>query len=685
MDNVFIKVLQYISVNFLLFFSWYVLLYKRRGVLLYADRLIGTLLLGLAQIISTQLVLGLLFKNLFAAPLFLFNISLSFLVLLSALIPGKTGNPAGKAFFMDILCEIKDEIVYFLGIIKKDIILLCIFSLFLISVGWLIFLGYLFPSYTWDALWYHLPIVGYTIQSGAIQENPSPFLIDLFINIFPKNIELFFIWNTIFLRSDIITDLSQLFFTITGVLAVYSISVKLGLKAEKALYSSFLFFFAPVIILQSITNYVDIAVSVLFIVAVNFIMYAGPDEFSGSQAGLVRRRGIRIPVLLAGFSAGILMGSKGSGPLFVLVLSGMFLAMECIKHFNFFNLMPSVHKEFSVKESLIRYFFCFISPVILMGGYWYIKNWVVYGNPVYPIEISFFDITIFKGLYKGIIDPVPLVLQEMYPLQRLFHVWLEKVEYYLYDSRLSGFGPVWFILLLPSIAAAIAFSIKTKKYNFLYISAIFIVTFILYPRNWYTRYVIFMIAFGSVSFGLTLDYFKQRQSGLKIIALLLVMYTFFTVHSPCIMPDKIKEFISLPAEERIIGRHAPFNIDLQARQEYGMWIWLSKNMADGETLAYTFEPLFMSPLWNSSFSNRVLYIKSENYNEWMKNLRDNNVTHVLIKQNSMEDKWIKKVQRLIYDSPSWLGVSENISGRFKVVYSDENYKILSVQPNSGEI
>ena len=106
------------------------------------------------------------------------------------------------SFLKAILSEFKEKTIWFFNIIKSDVVLLCISSLFFISLCWIIFLGYLFPSYTWDALWYHLPIVGYIVQSGVIQENPTPSMIDLFINIFPKNIELFFVWNTIFLNSS---------------------------------------------------------------------------------------------------------------------------------------------------------------------------------------------------------------------------------------------------------------------------------------------------------------------------------------------------------------------------------------------------------------------------------------------------------------------------------------------------
>jgi len=375
MDSSLLNVAEYIVANLFLFSSWYILLFKKKHYLSFADRLIGTFILGLTQIIFTEMLLGVLFKNLFATPLFLFNVSISSVVLVMAITPGryKASSPAKlknikSPLLRNILYEFKDETIGILRIIKKDKIVFWIFNLFFISVCWMGFLGYLFPSYTWDALWYHLPIVGYIMQSGAIQENPTPSTIALFTNIFPKNIELFFVWNTIFLKSDVIIDLSQLLFTIAGVFSIYSIAIKLGLKEKYALYSSFLFFFTPVVILQSTTNYVDIAVSVLFLVAINFLMYDNPENFSSSKAGLMHLKERKIPILLAGLTTGILLGSKGSGPLFVVILSAIVIIQEFIRRANPFNIISSEYKKYSISESFIPYVIYFIAPAFLIGG-----------------------------------------------------------------------------------------------------------------------------------------------------------------------------------------------------------------------------------------------------------------------------------------------------------------------------
>jgi len=314
-------------------------------------------------------------------------------------------------------------------------------------------------------------------------------------------------------------------------------------------------------------------------------------------------------------------------------------------------------------------------PVLLLGGYWNIKNWVVYGNPLYPVEISFSNHIVFKGLIGGIIEPMPGVLERLSPLSRLIYTWMERVEYYFYDSRLSGFGPIWFILLLPSVLIAIPYTFKKRNFNFLLISTILLIIFSIYPRNWNARYVIFILSFGCLSFGMTLDYFETRQNIIKFITMLLIIYTSVTANSPCIMPSQVKRFLDLPVKERTIARHAPFNIDLYARQEYGLWIWISNNILEGDVLAYTFEPLFAGPLWNSSFSNKVVFVKSENYKQWIEELKNQKTTYVLIRTMSPEDEWIEEEKHIVQRFPGWLSIPE----RFKVVYSDENYKMLKLK------
>jgi hypothetical protein len=664
-----LNILAYIVINLLLFSSWYIALYRKKECLLFADRLIGAFILGLTQIIATSMVLGVVFEKLFSDSLFILNLLISLCILVPLFMTGK---------YKGALIEIRDESTRFFRIILGDRALLCIFSLFVISLLWLIALGYLFPSYSWDALYYHLPIVGQILQSGAIQENPTPSFIQQYMNLFSKNINLFFLWNIIFLKHDLIVDLTQLFFTLAGTLSVYSMAVKIGVKEKYAIYSSLLFFFTPVLILQSTANYVDGAVSMLFLIALNFLVYDGLEVFPSTK-GLARSLNeSKIPVLLSGLAAGILLGSKPTGPLFIIIMSGAIVIQEIVIKRKSLSRMPEGNK-YELRKGMQIYLVYFLIPVLLTGGYWYMRNWLFYGNPVYYMDISLFGTTLLKGLKSDWVEPAPQVIDNLNYLTSLFYVWLERVGYYMYDSRLSGFGSIWFILFIPSILFTLIHAVITKKYNLLFISSILLVTFFLHPRNWTTRYVVFIVGLGALSFSYAFDYFSRRESTLRIIALLCAGYAFITINSPCIMPGKIKEFLSLPVHERTLSRLKPFNIDLKVRDEYGYWMWIDNNLSRGDILAYAFEsfeldtnrPFFTAPLWNREYSSKVVYLKSDTYKDWLQELENNSATYVLVKKGSIEDAWIEKERRLYY-SLSWMG---SVPERFKIVYDDEKYKI----------
>ena len=675
------NIVSYIIINLLLFTSWYSFFFRYKEFLSFIDRIISTFILGLTQIIVTEMLLGVVFKKLYAAQLLLINIFLSSAVLIYAVSACRKQSDSScinyiKSLFVNIFKEISEKAVWFMTVIKNDLILLLIFIIFSISVCWIIFSGYLFPSYTWDALWYHLPIAGYIMQNGAIYEVPSNSFIEQFINIFPKNIELLFIWNIIFLDNDIVADLSQLLFTIAGVFTIYSIAVKMKINKKYAIYSSLLFFFTPIIILQSSTNYVDVAVSVLFLTAINFLMSDMPcrDGFETcSYEGDAGRKCFQkrnITTIMTGLTAGILLGSKGSGPLFVGILSAAVIIREFICRYRSSGPEKVTAITIAIK-SFTFYLIFFLIPVILIGGYWYIKNWIIYGNPVYPMEISFLNNTIFKGLYQGIVEPAPEIINKLNAVTRPLYVWLEKVEYYLYDSRLGGLGPIWFILFLPSIVFSFVYALIKRNCRFIVLLIILTAAFLMHPRNWNPRYVIFIVGLGAISFGLVSDYFQERKNAFRIIAFLLAGYTFLISNSPCVTPKQIKKFMQFSVNERTIAIHAPFNIDLHARQEYGYWIWISRNISRGETLSYTFEPLFLSPLWNSAFSNKIVYIKSDDYKQWLKKLGENKVTYVLIRKNSEEDKWIENERRI----DSAIGWMAALKEKFKIMYTDDNYKI----------
>ncbi|MBL7049274.1 MAG: hypothetical protein ISR96_07160 [Nitrospira sp.] len=650
--------LIHITVNIALFLSWHIVLYLKRAEISFADRLIAVFILGLLQVLITEMLLGLVFKALFAGPLFLLNISISSIVMFYVRFRHSDG-PALIPALKELLQKSRKVVI----MMREDILLMLLLSVFVLTGLWIVFTGWLFPGYAWDALWYHMPIAGQILQSGAIEEGQLNSFIDMVVNTMPKNMSLFFLWNIIFLQNDVIVDLTQFAFTLAGVLVIYSIALKCGIRQAPALFSAPLFMFVPVVILQSSTNYVDIAVAVLFLIALNFLLYKEPHKKDLKRAEIAP-----LPVFIAGSAMGILLGSKASGLIFFAV-SIMLIFVQVL-----IMLYKSENRQADILDAVRLYGLYFLVPVMVAGGFWFVKNWVIYGNPLTPIELRVSDITLFKGLIKGIIDPAPSAIENLTPLGRLIHVWLERVEYYLYDSRLSGFGPLWFILYLPCIALAIVRAVKKDQYNFLFVSSAILFIYLFYPSNWYSRYVIFVVALGPLAFGLVLHYFWRQENVLKIFALFLAIYTAAFSNSPAVTPAKVREFMDRPFSERLLAWQAPFNIDIHARKDYGLWIWITRNIKTGDSIAYAYDPLFLAPLWNSSYSNRIVRVRAEGYKEWQAMLKQEDAGYVIMEKGSIEERWIMKENSAL-DAMKWMG-----SGRekFENVYSDDNYIVMKL-------
>ncbi len=679
-------IIKYISVNLLLFFSWHVLLFRNKSLLSFSSRLLGVFVISLAQIIITEMVLGVILKQLYAMPLFALNISISLAVLVISVMNLPTGpentlvakmNKRLRIVLADVLKEISDKTLRFLNILKSDRIVLTIFILFFMKLCYLLFAGYLFPSYSWDALLYHLPTVGFILQSGAIEQLPYSSLIYTFINVFPKNIDLLFLWNVIFLKSDMIVDLSQLPFTIAGMIGVYGIGRGVGIKEKHALFSALLFFFAPVIILQSTANYVDISVTALFLIALNYLLDSNRRYVLMSHNSGALCLKYNFTLLLSGITTGLLLGSKGSGPLFVIALSILYFIIEGGSCFYSGNNPAAAEIKDPVKHKRVisRYALYFILPVFLLGSYWYINNWIFYGNPVYPFIVKLFGTTLFKGSFSEFLYAGPDILRELSPMKKTIYVWLERIEYYYYASDLSGLGPLWFILFIPSILLSITISIFKRKYNYLIIAIAITLIFLVYPNNWFTRYVIFIFALGCIAFGIVEQFFEKRRRILNYIALTIVFYTFLTANSPTITPQKMDEFIRLPVKERSLANLEARVLNITQQKNYGLWSWIRTNVSKDDTLAYTFTPEILAPLWNNTFSNNIIFIKEGTFRDFFSKLETNSVDYVvvLLRPRSIEHMWLARLKEM-KDVPKWSPVSR----KFKLQYYDTNYAVFRI-------
>ncbi|MCX5713529.1 MAG: hypothetical protein NT033_01685, partial [Candidatus Omnitrophica bacterium] len=210
------------------------------------DSWIFCFLLYLAQIVSTELMLGI------EARLFLLNL----LILNSAIL-----------FAVWMITRKRQSNIFehdnFLKIITADRSLLFVLSVLLgfalVEIG----INLVNPPFGWDSLNYHFTFPVEWLKNGnlnipiTINDDPSP-------TYYPINGSLFFLWLMLPFRSVFFADLGQAPFFFLSLLLAFSIARKMGVSKELSYLAACLFVLIPNFFKQLQIGYVDLMVAALF-------------------------------------------------------------------------------------------------------------------------------------------------------------------------------------------------------------------------------------------------------------------------------------------------------------------------------------------------------------------------------------------------------------------------------------
>jgi hypothetical protein len=633
--------LEYISITIYIFLVLYYFLTKRYSKSYsFVDRLLAAFVFGISQILITEIVLGFALQ-LVSLNLFLLNLGISTLILVLA---GISRQEISRQ-----LKEIREKIAALFTTLLRHKILALLFILCVIQVAWWSFQVYLFPPYTWDALWFHLPKVAYAVQSGGIEIFPVG---DAWVNTYPYNSELLSVWNVIYLGNDILINGTQIAFALCAVIAIYGIARKVGVKPHNALYAM-IFLFVPIVIQQVTTSYTDIIISSLLIVAVNF---------------LLARDKPKVNLLIIGATIGIILGSKYLFILPSLLISLILLLLilwEVKRENNTKNYLSILfHKRFLGDIGL------YLVPVLFLGGVWYIRNLILFGNPVAPITVTIFGQTLFAGprIYTDLVHDTKVLVH----IPTLINVWLERVgisywnePYYSYVSGRGGFGPMFPILLLPGIVLSIIFACKRRARRYLLISVIFILAFLVVPLDWWSRYTMFFCGFGILSFTVIMEY-SEKPKTIALITLPVIILTLMlgTVHF-FYTPGNVSDFINRPLSERqspdFLALHWP-SYTTEMYQE----LWREP----GDTILYTDAPHNWNyALWNSDFSNNVIRIPRfyKDYETFIDYIQEFGKSQIVTTDGT-------EIIRYYRDHPS----------EFQVIHQQDNWWVISYTGDNND-
>lgn len=229
----------------------------------------------------------------------------------------------------------------------------------------------------YDSIAYHLPFVSKWLQTGTLN--------DLYysafagpISYYPSNYELLDLWTFLPFKNDFFANLINFPLFAILVIVIWRILRNFGIGKNTALISMAIPFYMPIFLHQAGLPLVDLFFVLLFAISIFFLQ----------EISLHREKDKNYSdFFLFGLSIGLFIGTKYLGLVYgaplILLLAGI-----------------AFYQAKNKKIKLSKAGFITIVGILFTGSFFYIRNWIDSGNPLFPVDLNLFGLKILDG-YKG--------------------------------------------------------------------------------------------------------------------------------------------------------------------------------------------------------------------------------------------------------------------------------------------
>jgi len=311
-------------------------------------------------------------------------------------------------------------------------------------------LAYILPDAENDGLWYHNPTIHFWALKGRIHwivVDSEPFwndLIDYAWNGYPKGVELI---GFLFLRALRINRLLNginLMLIPLGCLGIAALARLWGAGRCFSILAGTLFLFVPNVINHAVNLYIDAGVASFYIALFAMLAYTIRELEIGQYPTKL------LPAL--GCALGLSISAKGTSAV-------LFFAVPALLGVYWIRAAGKGRSE----RLKWRWGIIFIGIVMVIaigvGGYWYIRNYIHTGTPLYPIGLRLGGRTIFPGVKIPFQFPPPNtpVNKDWPQVFRVIYSWLDNPDDWRsalteVSHNSGGIGLLWLFGCLPSIA-----------------------------------------------------------------------------------------------------------------------------------------------------------------------------------------------------------------------------------------
>ncbi len=310
-----------------------------------------------------------------------------------------------------------------------------------------------------DALSYHLTKVAEWVQAGGFTREMGP---DTHAS-FPAGFELIETWWVVFLHHDVLIEMAGVEFIVVAFAGTWELARRLGVSTRWSYLASILYTTSPGLQLASISCMNDGAVAALVV----------------SSAVLVLSRAS--PSILLG-AAGLGLGVK---PTFGYALPGFLVLWWFVRR----DPRPAApHRKAAL---------CFCALGLALGAFWYARNAVWYGNPIFPVERS--GLIGGTGKLRIQVGPKP-----MSGVENLLSLVDERISDHVvpYNTlllHLSGWGAAAFACGLISLVHEVRSERAVRHAALGFLASLLCVLLLVHHDPWFTRFILFFPAILSVA------------------------------------------------------------------------------------------------------------------------------------------------------------------------------------------
>jgi hypothetical protein len=190
---------------------------------------------------------------------------------------------------------------------------------------------------------------------------------------FPANGDVWFTWLMVAWGGDRLARIGQAPFLLLAAVAVFRSGRMLGASRNSALVATCWFLTSTPLLIFSYEANVDTIFVAFYMIAVFFFLL--DFQAAAGTAALV----------LGGLAAGIALGTKPVGVVFVPPLLALVLGVKGAR-------------SRSMRKTLAA-FFLILFCLLLTAGFWFGRNLLLTGNPLYPLHLERFGRSILSGWY----------------------------------------------------------------------------------------------------------------------------------------------------------------------------------------------------------------------------------------------------------------------------------------------